>query len=244
MKKNFAKLASVGIACLCIFSVMGQGVIIKEKVNSEKDLELRSDNEIDYCWPDSFIMYNSSGIPMDKACYDKDNQTVHYSSYVNGRWSDGSTYSSDGYCLIPDKVGLWAQPASELIDLYIPVPYPLGCTFFQTRDQLYTSEYDDNGNLTSIGAVDFGSYQEIHINYNENNNPVLIAQDVELTEYTKTQRNAQYEYNENGHITIVEISRFHVNSILMYSSVENVSNFPQGILIIRGNSGWSKKLKI
>jgi hypothetical protein len=64
MKKNFTKLVSVGIACFCILSTMGQEKMLGVRVSGEKalvkdEVKLRAATEKQQ--PDSVVMYYDDG---------------------------------------------------------------------------------------------------------------------------------------------------------------------------------------
>ena len=211
MKQIFTRLVSVGIACFCIVSVLGQETkpavsVIGRKNFPQEEIELRSYSE--YFWPDSVVSYNSSKEPTLKAYYDKENRTQTSARLENGSWKLSEPVKSEGIHWWTGKVDVEEFNGKPLfihpqMDGETNLLYDANFSYEHT-----VKVYDVKGNLTAVefrfeNFPDF--YNEHRITYNDRNDPVLI----ELYSQKYLFGKIQYEYNEIGYMTLHE--RYHKN---------------------------------
>jgi len=202
MKKNFTKLVCAGIACFCMVCAMPQErMAASSKVTgtniNQDEVNLRAD-EVEYWWPDSVIMYNAEGIAFYSQYYDEDNRILRTIYDGNENFYPSNGYSFDGQTKI----------RFEIVDGEIRLHYPrIMATWYYwfMGIEKYNTVFDGMGNLIllelkGVFANGTDNYNEFRIKYNEKNKPILIEQ----YNYNMLKKIIQYEYNENGHMTLCE----------------------------------------
>ncbi|GEM_PF-1908196 len=211
MKIKFTRLACVGIAAFCMFSVTAQKSISQiektegsvSKIGGAKFFT--GNKDMDYHWPDSAITYHYSGNPVSKNFYSKENKTAVYAELVKGNWVTYAPSASDGFSFYKPKVSFYDY--NETHYLFDAPSIIRNTSFLSEKNQTtkYNMEYDDKENLVLLEySTTYNSkpYWILKIKYNENNDPVLI--DFYDNNYNFLREKERYEYNSKNQITLME----------------------------------------
>ena len=208
MRKIFTRLVSVGLVSFCMTSIIAQeskpteNVVERMVFSQQKEIELRTVNETEW-WPDSVIYCDYLGKPTFKEYYDIKNRTVVYASLLDDDWVLGETYSSDGFDFVFSlkpyyRVNDEGEHLFFANSIFWGGASPLSSLFeAETR-------YDSNENLIFLEFSFSTMKMTYNISYNEKNNPVLL----EYHSNNFLMRTNQYQYNENGHCTQIEVSEY------------------------------------
>ena len=207
MRKNFTKLACVGIACFCMVSALAQenkpavGVIEEKVFPQKKGIELRAAGDEKYFWPDSLIRYNNLGKPTSKTFYDEENRTEISATWEDDNWIYDEPLNSDGFLLFQPKFEFRGLSSTDIPSIRI---WNISTVAIVYNDYpaTYNTIYDSEGNLIVLELTPKGGPPEVaatyRLNYNRDNNLVLV----EAYWYDNLHFKYQYEYNENGYCVL------------------------------------------
>jgi hypothetical protein len=208
--KKVTRFFSVGIACFCMASVMGQkimplqSIVDEQFVLKQNEIELRA-NGTDFFWPDSIVNYNAKKERTSVVYYDKVNRKVTADSLINGKWVSGNPKDTEGYVLSYSKVRLYE--VGEERRFSFPSVWPSKGWYYDFHPDFKANTfYDNKDNLTLVEIIGHyyegtDRYMEFHMTYNEKNNPVRI----EEYWYGSLSRVSRYEYNADGYMTLFEV---------------------------------------